>query len=225
MFIIMIRSVIIYVVILLLFRVMGKRQLGQMQPFELVLTLIIADLATMPLSEISTPIMMGFVPVFTLVLFHFLLTFFSGKSIKFGRFISGRPVVVITPQGIVQKALKELCLSIDDLTECMRSSGFFAFDEIQYAIMETNGKISFMPKQGVENNQELSISLICDGEEIKENLKRLDKTEEDLKVLIKTINTKLKPKDFLVLTLDKNGKVFYQVKGQESCVLFDKVEA
>ncbi len=221
----MIRSVIIYVVILLLFRVMGKRQLGQMQPFELVLTLIIADLATMPLSEISTPIMMGFVPVFTLVLFHFLLTFFSGKSIKFGRFISGRPVVVITPQGIVQKALKELCLSIDDLTECMRSSGFFAFDEIQYAIMETNGKISFMPKQGVENNQELSISLICDGEEIKENLKRLDKTEEDLKVLIKTINTKLKPKDFLVLTLDKNGKVFYQVKGQESCVLFDKVEA
>ena len=116
---IVIRSIIVYVIVLLLFRLMGKRQLGQMQPFELVLTLIIADLATIPMAEVSVPVLHGIVPLFTLVLIHFLLTTLSKMSNKFGAFISGKPVIVINPDGVDYKALRALNLSIDDLFEAI----------------------------------------------------------------------------------------------------------
>ena len=120
---IIIRCIIIYMIVLILFRVMGKRQLGQMQPFELVLTLIIADLATIPMAEVSVPVLHGIIPVFTLVLLHFVLTAFSKLSPKFGYFISGKPVIVINPKGVDYKALKALNLSIDDLFEAIRGQG------------------------------------------------------------------------------------------------------
>ena len=92
---IIIRAIIIYFLILIVFRIMGKRQLGQMQPFELVLTLILADLGTIPMAEISVPLLHGIVPLVTLVLVHYFLTLLTKASSKFGEFISGKPIIVI----------------------------------------------------------------------------------------------------------------------------------
>jgi len=90
---IIIRSIIIYLIVLLVFRLMGKRQLGQMQPFELVLTLIIADLATIPMAEVSVPVLHGIVPLLTLVILHFILTFITRSSQTFSKFITGLPEI------------------------------------------------------------------------------------------------------------------------------------
>ena len=137
---IVVRAIIIYLVVLFLYRLMGKRQLGQMQPFELVLTLIIADLATIPMAEVSVPVLHGIVPLLTLVILHFVLTFLSKISNKFASFLSGKPVIVINPDGIDYKALKNLNISVDDVFEAIRGCGYFKIEQIQYAIMETNGK-------------------------------------------------------------------------------------
>ena len=231
---IIIRSIIIYVIVLLLFRVMGKRQLGQMQPFELVLTLIIADLATIPMAEVSVPVLHGIIPLFTLVLLHFLLTALSKLSPKFGTFVSGKPVIVINPKGIDYKALKELNLCIDDLFESLRGQGYFSLEEVQYAIMETNGKLSVMPKIGNSpvtlddlkiKGQEtfLPINLVSEGQLLKENLTLAKVDENFVKEFILSKTGKDRVKDVLVMTLDKNGQVYLQLKKGEAMV-FENVQ-
>lgn len=230
---IVIRSIIVYIIVLLLFRLMGKRQLGQMQPFELVLTLIIADLATIPMAEVSVPVLHGIVPLFTLVLIHFLLTTLSKVSNKFGAFISGKPVIVINPNGVDYKALKALNLSIDDLFEAIRGQGCFSIDEVYYAIMETNGKISVLTKsanspvtngtlQKKVEETEIPVNLISEGKFIKDNLKLANVTEESvIKFLQEKVNGKVKK--VLVFTLDNNGKVVLQMMNGK-CMTFENVE-
>ncbi|MBR1985264.1 MAG: DUF421 domain-containing protein, partial [Clostridia bacterium] len=116
---------------------MGKRQLGQMQPFELVLTLIIADLATIPMAEISIPVLHGIVPVITLVILHFFITFICQKSNFFDKAINGQPAIVIDQNGINYKVLKKLQITIEDLFESIRGSNYSSLDQIGYAIVET----------------------------------------------------------------------------------------
>ena len=132
---IIVRAILIYILVLFVFRLMGKRQIGQMQPFELVLTLIIADLATIPMAESSVPVLHGVIPLLTLVVVHYFLTLISKNSVKFGNFISGKPVIVINPKGIDEKALHSLNITVDDLFEAIRGAGYFNLEEVQYAIM------------------------------------------------------------------------------------------
>ena len=215
-----VRVMIIYIIVLFLYRLMGKRQLGQMQPFELVLTLIIADLATIPMAEVSVPVLEGIVPLFTLVLIHFAITLLSKASTKFSHFVSGKPVIVINPNGIDYKALKNLNLSIDDITEAVRGAGYFKLEQVQYAIMETNGKMSVFPKSefapltvGDMNldvaKSALPINIISEGKILKNNLEIAKIDENFVLKLLKNANIK-KVKDCLVLTIDKNGSVFAQ---------------
>lgn len=219
------RAIIIYAVVLILYRLMGKRQLGQMQPFELVLTLIIADLATIPMAEVSVPVLHGIIPVMTLVVLHFILSFFSQMSNKFAHFLSGKPVIVINPNGIDYKALKNLNLSIDDVFEAIRGCGFFSIEQIQYAIMETNGKMSVLPKSefspatigdlniDVEENT-IPINIINEGKILKENLKIAQIDESQVYDILKKAQIK-KVKDILLLTVDKSGKVYIQKFGEK----------
>lgn len=220
MFTIVVRAIIIYLVVLFLYRLMGKRQLGQMQPFELVLTLIIADLATIPMAEVSVPVLHGIIPLLTLVVLHFILTFLSKMSSKFSSFLSGKPVIVINPEGIDYKALKNLNISVDDVFEAIRGCGYFKIEQIQYAIMETNGKMSVLPKsqfapvtaQDLELEPEKStipINIISEGKIIKENLQVAKIDENDVKNILNQAKVK-KVKEVLVMTVDKNGAVFLQ---------------
>ncbi len=204
---------------------MGKRQLGQMQPFELVLTLIIADLATIPMAEVSVPVLHGIVPVFTLVILHFVLTFFSSVSNKFASFLSGKPVIVINPDGIDYKALKNLSISVDDVFEAIRGCGYFSIEQVQYAIMETNGKMSVLPKsefcpvtvQDMKLDVERSVipvNIINEGKVIKDNLQIAKIDELKVKEVLSKANIK-KAKDVLIMTIDKNGAVYLQEYGQK----------
>ncbi len=214
------RAIIIYLVVLFLYRLMGKRQLGQMQPFELVLTLIIADLATIPMAEVSVPVLHGIVPLLTLVILHFVLTFLSKISNKFASFLSGKPVIVINPDGIDYKALKNLNLSVDDVFEAIRGCGYFKIEQIQYAIMETNGKMSVLPKSQyapvtvedmhIETEKSaIPINIINEGKIVKENLPIADIDESDVKNILEQAKIR-KVKDVLILTVDKNGSVYIQ---------------
>lgn len=219
------RSIIIYLIVLIVFRLMGKRQLGQMQPFELVLTLIIADLATIPMAEVSVPVLHGIVPLLTLVVLHFLLTIITKSSQWLSKIISGKPVIVINPKGIDYNAMKKLNLSIDDLYASLRASGYFSIIQVQYAIMETNGKMSIMPKAeyspttngDIKNQVEenfLPIILISEGKIMQENLKVAGLNRDNVKKILKTQNIE-NIKQVLLLSVDKAGNGYIQpTKGE-----------
>lgn len=219
-----IRATVIYLLVLLVFRLMGKRQIGQMQPFELVLTLIIADLATIPMTEISIPILHGVVPLITLVVVHYFLTFVSKKSIKVSEFISGKPIVIINPNGVDFDSLKELDITIDDLFEAIRSAGYFSLEEIHYAIMETNGSLSVLPKSAYEpatNNalklkvpeNTVPVTLVTEGSIMKENLELAKLSKIDVEKIMKKAKI-ISLKDILVLTINKTGNVYIQAKNK-----------
>lgn len=222
------RAIIIYIIVLFVFRIMGKRQIGQMQPFELVITLIIADLATIPMAEIGVPVLHGIVPLLTLVIMHFVISFIVKLSPKLARFISGKPVIIINPKGIDYKAMKQLEISVDDLFEAIRGQGYFSVEQVQYAIMETAGKISVVPKANfapVTNgdmklevkNSFLPVNLVSDGKFMTDNFD-IAKVSEDkiLSFLKKKMGHQVKIKNVLLFTYDKNGNVFLQMKYGEA---------
>ena len=226
MAIMLLRSVIIYVCVLAVIRLMGKRQVGEMQPFEFVITLIIADLACNPMAELSVPLVHGIVPIITLMIVHFLICFLARK-VQFVRYVlTGRPAIVINPNGINYKELKELNMTLDDLIELMRGCNVFKIEEIAYAIIETNGNLCVIKKSESENvtrsdlkvkvsQASLPINIIMDGRLMNENI-RLSKIDNDFiqkcisKAKIKNI------KDVLIMTLDNNGEVFIQSKKSDN---------
>ena len=224
MLVLFIRVQIIYFVVLLFLRIMGKRQIGEMQPYELVITLIIADLATVPMSDANIPLINGILPLAILVILHYSITMLARKSIIFRKIVSGQPVIVISPDGINYEALKKLNMNLHDLQESLRQCNYFYFDQIQYAIVETNGKISVVPKsqyapataQNVNAETdvaELPILIITDGKVMKDNLKLVNMDDDKLKKLFKSLNIS-KFKDIVVMSLDSGGKMYYQLKNQ-----------
>ena len=222
MFTTLIRIIIIFLIILTLVRLMGKRQIGELQPFELVIMLIFADIATIPMTDSSVPLLVGVIPLIALVLLQFFLSLLSRKSLLFQKIINGKPVIVIGPNGIIYDNLKALNMSLDDLQEALRGCNVSNFDEVQYAIIETNGKMSIILKK--ENtpvtNKDLKIQaeentfpiiLIDDGRINKDNLKTAQIDLNFLNDIIKKQNIK-SFKDILVLNIDNNGKIYLQTK-------------
>lgn len=229
MFTIIIRSIILYIIILGVFRLMGKRQIGQMQPFELVLTLIIADLATIPMSETTLPLLHGIIPLLSLLVVHFFITIICQKSNKLNTLINGKPIIVINPNGIDYQALKSLNISVDDLLEGMRGCGFYSFDEVQFAIVETTGKFNILPKAQyaqatlgdlniVKEKTTLPITLVSEGAVLKDNLKLANVDDKFIKEILQKNSIK-KIKEVVVLTIDNNGKIFLQPKNKTFLVI------
>ena len=144
------RSVIIYICVLVVVRLMGKRQVGEMQPFEFVITLIIADLACIPMAELSVPLVHGIVPILTLLILHFLICFLARKFVFARYLLTGKPAIVISPRGINYKELRELNMTLDDLMELVRTCSVFNLSEIAYAIIETNGNLCVIKKSECE---------------------------------------------------------------------------
>lgn len=226
---IIIRVLIIYVLILFVFRLMGKRQIAQMQPFEFVLTLIIADLATIPMAEIALPLFNGIVPMLTLVVLQYVITILTKKSTTFSKIISGKPIIIINPNGIDYDALKKLNITIDDLFEAVRVAGYFNLSEIEYAIMETNGEVSVMPKPNTapatkddlkikSQPSSLPLTIICEGKFIEDNLKECKKDKQFFLNFIKKQN-QTNIKNILLLTITKQGEIYFQPKN-EKCKVF-----
>lgn len=203
-----IRSLVLYFVLLIAMRLMGKRQLGELQPFELAITLVASDLVCIPMSDSSIPILYGIIPVFSLFLVHILITKLATKSIKFRKFLNGKPIIIIEKGNILPDVMKELNLNIDDIMEALRGAGYFNPSEVEYAILETNGNMSVMPKS---QNRPLSpsdvnvdvgegqipVAVIMEGEFVAENLCKLDGNVKE-KVMKLLSNLDVKQKDVLV---------------------------
>lgn len=226
MAIMLLRSIIVYSCVLAVVRLMGKRQIGEMQPFEFVITLIIADLACIPMAELSVPLVHGIVPIVTLLIVHFLICFLSRKF-QFARYLlTGKPAIVISPKGINYKELKELNMTLDDLIELMRGCDVFKIEEIAYAIVETNGNLCVIKKAMTEpvtredmkvkvSQSALPINIIMDGKVMKENVAMAGIDELFIQHCLSKAKLK-KTKDVLLMTLDNNGEVFLQGRNADT---------
>lgn len=128
------------------FRIMGKRQIGEMQPSELVVAIMISDLATIPMEDIGIPLFSGVIPIFTLIVMEILLSQLSLKNKKFRRLMTGKPNVIIHNGKILEEEMKNLRFNMDDLNEQLRIQGYTGISNINFAILETNGQLSIIPK-------------------------------------------------------------------------------
>ncbi len=218
----LIRSIIIYICVLIVIRLMGKRQIGEMQPFEFVITLIIADLACIPMAELSVPLVHGIVPILTLLVVHFLICVMARKFMWARYFLTGRPAILVSPKGINYNELKRLNMTLDDLLELTRGCNVFNFEDIAYAIIETNGNLCVIKKAELESvtrqdlkvkvsQSALPINIIMDGKVMKENVELTGINEKFIRKCLDKAKIK-REKDVLLMTLDNNGDVFIQGK-------------
>lgn len=215
MLLVTIRTAIIFIVLLVIMRLMGKRQIGEMQPFELVITLLIAELACIPMADVSIPLLYGIVAVVTIFVLHEIMTLLDLKIKPLKAFISGKPSVVINKNGIDDYQLKRNNLDVSDLIESLRSAGYFSLDSIDYALYEANGTFSALPKQDYEQMQtSLPIVIIDNGSYDEKNLEVLDLPREFFDGILKREGVKSEKK-VLVLTADGTGKLYLQVKNEK----------
>lgn len=223
-FTLIIRSIIIYSVVLFLIRMMGKRQIGEMQPFELVVTLVIADLATIPMAETALPLVHGIIPLLTIVCLHYLLSFIARKSLRFRKFLNGKPIIVVNPDGIDFNALQRLNMNFNDLMEGLRACNYFNLEEVLYAIVQTNGTLTVVPRSayapltaddmGINKCEAaLPIIIISKGKFVKENLIISKLNSEDIITALEKADISTL-KDVLFATIDNNGKMYVQPYGK-----------
>ena len=201
MLVIMIRTVILYPLIILMIRLMGKKQLGELQPSELVTTILISNIATLSIEDPTVPMMLGVVPVLMIVSINVIMSVIMLKSPDFRRLVTGSPKVIISEGKIDRKQLAKLRYTIDDVLEAMREQGIFDIGEIRFAIVETTGKINFYKKtDGATDPPEV---VIRDGAPVADGIRRSGLTERELGELLRAGGTRLG--DVFLLTVSKDG--------------------
>lgn len=214
---------------------MGKRQLGELQPFEFVITLVTSELACIPMSDPTIPIIYGIIPVFTLFIAHLFITKIASKSVRFRRIINGKPVVIIEKGNILPEVMKELNMDADDLMEALRGKDIFNPSEVEYAIIETNGSMTVLPKSSCKpicpedmdvevEKAYMPVTLILEGNFLGNNLSITDGvTKQGIMKLLSRIN--MESKDVLLLLL-QGKKVFVQpYKGDSLTVRLEEGES
>ncbi len=214
MIVIFIRTTVIFITLVVVMRLMGKRQIGEMQPFEFIVTLIVADLACIPMADVSIPLIYGVVAILSLFLLHQLLSLLETSGNLFKLIISGKPSIVINTNGVDMKELRSNNLGVDDLIEAMRSQGYYSLDDLNYAIFESNGKLSPLenPNRTTENRS-VPLLIINQGKINTSNIKRLNVPESKIIDFLKTNDTYLKKVE--VMTLDGNGRVYIKEKNKK----------
>ena len=214
MALIMVRTVIVFFVFFIIMRLMGKRQIGEMQPFELVITLLISELACIPMADASVPLLYGIVSVVTIFVLHELVTLIDLKGKPFKALLSGKPGVVVNKNGIDAYELKRNRLDVSDLIESLRTAGYFSLDSIDYALYESNGTFSALPKKDYEEKQtSLPLVILSSGKFDEKNLKFSGLSEEFFRSILREQG--VKEKDVLVLTADGTGKLYLQENGKK----------
>ncbi len=216
MLILFFRSIIIFLILLVVVRLMGKRQIGEMQPFELVITLIIADLATIPMADASTPLLYGVVGIVTLFILHQIISFLDRYFSPMSDVLAGTPTVVINSNGVDFVQLKKQNLGVDDILEGMRGAGCASIENVAFAVVETNGKLSVLLKNPSElkeygeGKSTLPVAVVVDGKFEERKLKMLGADREVLLELLRQEGEKLS--DVELATMDQAGKVYLQVR-------------
>ena len=208
MIIIFIRAIILFAVLLFVFRLMGKRQIGEMEPFELVITLVISELACIPMADRSIPITFGIVAILTMFVIHQFILLLS-HSEKLQGVINGKPVMVISPNGLDIQALKSLNMHVNDILQAMRAAEYFSLEEVTYGIMETNGQLTVVANKEMENKQQtLPIPVVLEGKFNEDNINGNGFVKEDLQRLLVLEHVKLK--NVILLAIDENNRMTLQ---------------
>lgn len=198
----LLRTLILYIVIMVAMRIMGKRQVGDMQPSDLVVSLLISEIAAMPIDNIDRPIINGIIAVFLLVFLETALACISLKSGKLRRVVNGAPVIIINRGKVNRASLKRLRITTDELLETLRSQGFFDISTVQYAIIEPNGQLSVLEKSGGS----LAVPVICDGKMQTHFMESAGISKHEVNSALKKRG--ISAEDVFIMTLDVDGKAF-----------------
>ena len=212
------RTVILYLLLMVGLRLLGKRQIGELEPSELVLTLIISDLAAVPMQDFGIPLVNGVFPILILLCLSMILSFVNLKSVRFRSILCGKPAIIIREGRLVQQNMNKTRLTIDELYEQLRSQGITDLKSVKYAILETNGKISVLPYTRespvtpkilgaqVQDETLLPILLINDGRVMSDNLRA---SGRDLRWLEQQLRARKlsSPRQVFLLTVDESGAV------------------
>ena len=212
------RTLILYFILMVGLRLMGKRQIGELEPSELVLTLIISDLAAVPMQDFGIPLVNGVFPIVTLLCVSMLLSFFSLKSIRFRGLICGYPTVIIRDGKVLQRSMARNRFTVDELLEQLRSQGYSDLTAVKYAVLETSGQVSVLPytkdspvtpqvmNMTVQDDVTLPVLVINDGHIMSENLSAsgydavwLDKQLKERRLT--------SPRQVFLMTVDEAGTV------------------
>ena len=231
MLIIFIRSIILYVLILVVMRLMGKREIGQLQPFELAIAIMIADLATIPMSETGIPIFNGIVPILGLLVMHLIISIINMKSMNMRALICGKPSILIYRGKINEKVLRKERFTINELQERLRGNNISDIADVEYAILETSGQVSVIEKPEKRNTKPedfniipeyegITYDLVIDGVVMNENLQILNKDYNWLKQEVNKFN--MEPEDALIVTINAKGDIFCQEKDKKKKYKKDK---
>ena len=220
-----VRAIIIYILVLIVMRLMGKREIGQLQPFELVISIMIADLASIPMTDPGVPIFNGVVPILGLLAMHLLITVLNIKSVNIRKFTCGKPTILIYRGRIDEEALKKERFTVSELQERLRGKDVFNLGDVEFAILETNGEVSVILKPNKRNAtpedfsiepdyEGLPYDLIVDGKIMYDNLNKIGKDERWL--LKQIVKFKVTPDNVLIATMDGKGNFFCQKKERNS---------
>ena len=215
MALIFVRTAIIFITLLIIMRLMGKSQIGEMQPFEFVITLLIAELACIPMADSSIPLMYGVVSIVAMFILHQIVWLLDLWFRPMKAIICGRRSLVTTREGIDEYQLKKNNLDVSDLIESMRAAGYFNLDDVYYGLYEANGSFSALEKEQRTNS--LAVTLIDSGRLNKHNLETCGITRGALDDFLKEQHAKMK--SVLVMTVDGNGRVYFQRRGRPYKIL------
>ena len=216
MLVVFIRSIILYIAVLIALRVMGKGEIAEMNAFDLVITLLIAEVAAIPMQDNSIPMIYGVASITGLVFIEILISYITLKSRTISKILSGSSAILIDKNKLDYKQLKKERISIEELLEELRTQGYFSLKDIQYAILETDGDLSIVPSPSYDSSKtsefkHLPLPVIIDGKTIKSNLNELNKDDAWISKLLKSNNIK-SVKDILICLVDENDEVFIQRK-------------
>ncbi len=225
MLITFIRTIFLYIIVLIVMRLMGKREIGQLQPFELVVSILIADLASIPMADSGIPITNGIIPILGLLVMHLLISLINIKSMKARELLCGKPSILIYRGRIDEKMLKKERFTLNELQERLRGNNIVNIGDVEYAILETSGQLTVIPKPNKRNTipqdfnimpeyEGITYDLVIDGKVMYENLKKVGKDYNWLKKQVKEFN--IKPEEALIVTIDGNNNIFCQEKEKKN---------
>ncbi len=212
------RTVILYLVLIAAMRCLGKRQIGQLEPSEFVVAMLIADLASIPMQNSGIPLLSGLVPILTVLGLELLLSGFAMGSVKFRRLLCGKPVILIENGRLVQENLRSTRITLDELTSHLRQKDVLDITKVQFAILETDGNLSVFPypkarpasagEAGIAaKEQHLPITVIEDGYFSSENLAKAHQDKQWLQSVLEAHRAEIA--STFLLTVDEKGHVLW----------------
>lgn len=212
------RTLFLYLVLIFAVRLMGKRQIGEMEPAEFVVTMLVANLAAIPMQDGAIPLYSGLVPILTVLGMELVLSGLILRSVRLRRLLCGKPVILIDNGKILQENLKSARINLDELTGQLRAKDVLDIRTVQFAILETSGDLSVFPypkekpasakDAGVQaTGQHLPVTLVEDGYLSRENLERAKKDEKWLEKVLSQHNCGIQ--DTFLLTVDESGQVVW----------------